>query len=65
MNMEEEPRILQEFIHHDGILFKIYVIGDTWHVCIRPSLIIPKSIDVNGKVDDFLANFKNVFSKKE
>lgn len=45
----QESTILQEFIHHDGLLFKIYVIGETYHICNRPSLIIPESIDVTCK----------------
>lgn len=27
------PCLLQEFCNHDGILYKVFVIGDSYHVC--------------------------------
>jgi hypothetical protein len=46
-----EPKILQNFIHHDGILFKVYVIGETFHILSRPSLLIPTSVDPTRNIE--------------
>ncbi|CAN0411791.1 unnamed protein product [Lampetra planeri] len=32
------PCVAQSFINHDGVLHKVFVIGDTFHVVERPSL---------------------------
>lgn len=32
------PSVAQSFINHDGILYKIFIVGDAIHVCERPSL---------------------------
>lgn len=32
------PCVAQSFVKHDGVLYKIYVVGDEIHVCERPSL---------------------------
>lgn len=32
------PCVAQSFINHDGLLYKIFIVGDTIHVCERPSL---------------------------
>ena len=32
------PCLLQEFCNHNGILYKVFVIGDSYHVCERPSV---------------------------
>ncbi|ORX83571.1 inositol 1, 3, 4-trisphosphate 56-kinase [Anaeromyces robustus] len=37
-NKEDEEYIIQQFINHDGILFKIYVYDNNYKVIIRPSL---------------------------
>jgi len=37
-NNENEKYIIQQFVNHDGILFKIYVYDSNFKVIIRPSL---------------------------
>lgn len=46
----DEPVIFQEFIQHDGVIFKIYVVDGTPHVQVRPSF-------KNVTLDDNLLHF--------
>lgn len=32
------PSVAQSFINHNGVLYKIFIVGDAIHVCERPSL---------------------------
>lgn len=41
----DEPVIFQEFIQHDGVIFKIYVVDGTSHVQVRPSF---KNVTLEG-----------------
>jgi len=45
-NKEDEEFIIQQFINHDGILFKIYVYDGNFKVIIRPSLNNVQSQDI-------------------
>jgi len=65
-NNENEEYIIQQFINHDGILFKIYVYDNNFKVIIRPSLKnvnnedvvffdsqkIPKEFNVEDKLEE-------------
>ncbi|KAF1742526.1 hypothetical protein MXB_4724, partial [Myxobolus squamalis] len=33
------PCAIQQFYNHGGVLYKLYIIGDEWQVCSRPSII--------------------------
>lgn len=45
-DIENEEYILQQFINHDGILFKIYVFDGNFRIVVRPSLNNVKSSDI-------------------
>jgi len=45
-NKENENYIIQQFVNHDGILFKIYVYNNNYKVIVRPSLNNVNSPDV-------------------
>jgi len=45
-NNENEKYIIQQFVNHDGILFKIYVYDSNFKVIIRPSLNNVKTEDI-------------------
>lgn len=32
------PLVVQSFIHHEAVLYKIFILGAKWFVTIRPSL---------------------------
>lgn len=32
------PSVAQSFVNHNGVLYKIFVVGDAIHICERPSL---------------------------
>ena len=53
-NNENEKYIIQQFINHDGILFKIYVYDNNFKVIIRPSLK-----NVNNEGNNFFFFFFN------
>ena len=44
-----EPLLLQEFIPHYGVLFKIFVVGSNFHVVARPSIQV--SLGLPGCVE--------------
>jgi len=48
-NKEDEEYIIQQFVNHDGILFKIYVYDGNFKVIIRPSLNNVQSQGINKK----------------
>ncbi|KAF1745043.1 hypothetical protein MXB_3369 [Myxobolus squamalis] len=33
------PCIIQQFYNHGGVVYKLYIIGDEWYICARPSII--------------------------
>lgn len=43
---KNEPVIFQEFIQHDGVIFKVYVVDGTSFVQVRPSF---KNVTLEGK----------------
>jgi len=43
---EDEKYIIQQFVNHDGILFKIYVYDNNYKIIIRPSLKNVETQDV-------------------
>lgn len=42
------PSVAQSFINHNGVLYKIFIVGDEIHVCERPSL---KNFQANDEQD--------------
>lgn len=43
--ISDDPLFVQEFIHHGGILFKVYVLGKEVHVITRPSVYLTAATD--------------------
>ncbi|OEL18061.1 Inositol-tetrakisphosphate 1-kinase 2 [Dichanthelium oligosanthes] len=50
LSMLHPPLVLQEFINHGGILFKVYIIGETVHVVRRFSLPDVNTYDLLNNV---------------
>lgn len=48
------PCAIQQFYKHGGILYKLYIVGDYYEVCVRPSII---DIDHNNDPIYFKSNF--------
>lgn len=41
----KKPCLVQEFCNHSGVCYKVFVIGDNYHICQRPSI---KDMNVTG-----------------
>ncbi|GAB5591964.1 hypothetical protein Unana1_06864 [Umbelopsis nana] len=70
----DEPVIFQEFIQHDGVIFKIYVVDGTSHVQVRPSFknvtledallhfdsqVVPKAFEQDTQMNNHQINGHN------
>jgi hypothetical protein len=44
-----EKLMLQQFINHDGVLFKVYVVGDHIQIVPRPSFSNLDKVDQSGE----------------
>ena len=44
----KKPCLIQEFCNHSGVCYKVFVIGDRYHICQRPSI---KDMNESGLED--------------
>ena len=44
----KKPCLVQEFCNHNGVCYKVFVIGDRYHICQRPSI---KDMNESGHED--------------
>eukprot|EP00111_Clytia_hemisphaerica_P023508 TCONS_00069279-protein len=48
----KKPYLVQEFCDHGAVLYKVFVIGNKYHICERPSvknLVVEDSLEINCK----------------